>query len=50
MVVIGVGSPIGDEVGDLCWCHVVTCLECHARNRLSSVSTREPIKLILAPK
>ena len=49
-VVIGVGSPIGDEVGDLCWCHVLTCLECHARNRLNSVSNREPIKFILARK
>lgn len=38
------GSPIGDKVEGLCWWHIVKCLECHAKNRLKSVSNREPVK------
>ena len=44
VVVVRVGSPIGDEVEGLCWCHIVKCLECCAKNRLKSVSSREPVK------
>lgn len=44
VVVVRVGSPIGDEVEGLCWCNIVKCLECRAKNRLKSVSNREPVK------
>ena len=43
MVVRG-GSQIGDKVEGLCWWHIVKCLECHAKNRLKSVSNRKPVK------
>lgn len=41
-------SPVGGEVGDLCWCHIPKCFGCHASSRLGSVGNREPVKFTLA--